>query len=211
MRIAVTSTSPSLVGGWHSHPVITKETIEAGVTELRELLSTTGPAWLIVTSAHVFTILEEAGITIPDHVRIACVGQGTAKRAPRTDFVGPQPASAATFADAFDPGDLPMIFPASAGASGVIESLGATRINLYAPVIDTEAVAALVEWGPDVVVVTSPSAATAIASAWTIEYPRCIALGQPTAAALEEAGITPDATAPTPTLGGIAQCLERMS
>lgn len=209
MKVAITTEPRELSAGWHAQPV-TKTVIDvAGLDELRLRLDQPDPAWLIVTSPRVFSILAEHDIEIPDHILIACLGPGTAKTAPRADFVGPQPASARAFVDAFDPGGLPMIFPASALAGPVIESIGAARITIYSTEASPENVAALQGYDPDVVIVTASSAARAIATCWRGEYPQCVAIGSPTATTLRECGI--DAVmADEPTRAGLEAALERM-
>lgn len=208
MTIAITRSPSAFTAGWEACPIIAKETIPAGVEELKTALAQTGPAWLIVTSPHTFTVLEDEGIAIPDHVRIACVGPGTAKNAPRAEFVGPQPASAATFAAAFDRAGLPMIFPTSEQAGPVIESMGATRINLYRPVVDDRELDRLEEVNPDIVIVTSPSAARALGERDTAYS--WIAMGGPTARTLADYGWHAE-IAPEPTRDALLGLIERMS
>lgn len=233
MMVAATREPSELTSGWLSVPVTRRRILGDGVEALRRALDDArqgiaggedGPnlaraPWLVVTSGFVFDVLAEQGIDIPGDMPLACVGEGTALRAPRVpDLVGPPPATAASFAGALVQAALPgAIFPTSALASTVLTDtlddagIPSRRIDIYTSEPAPDGVERLMEARPVVVVVTSSSAARALVHNWTGRLPALIALGQPTARTLTELQAAPTCVATTPDRRGIEECLERMS
>ncbi|MCI5826139.1 MAG: uroporphyrinogen-III synthase [Arcanobacterium sp.] len=176
-------------------------------------LASGSPTWLAVTSGFTFTVLAQAGIPIPAQLRVACVGAATAAQSPvNPALVGPPPASAKALVGAFPAVqdlsahmDAPLvIFPASALASSDLENgllkrgYRVQRVNVYATEPDVEGVERLVASHPAVIVVTSSSAAqalavhylpVAIAQGLSPEIPPLVAIGAPTARAIRAAGL----------------------
>lgn len=218
MKVAVTRTASSLTGDWLAIPITRRFALPAGVERFGEAQERAEPGtWVAVTSPHTFKVLRAAGRSIDDKMKLACVGAATAKKAPRTpDLIGPQPSSGANLVAAFPAGEGHVLLPCSQAASATVEDglaeRGYTveRIAVYGVEDDPAGVTRLAAARPDVIVVTAGSAGRALARLWPRELPPLIALGEPTAKALIEAGIPAAEVAPTPDRAGIETALERI-
>lgn len=218
MKVAVTRATSALTGDWLAIPITRRFALPAGVERFGEAQEEAAPGtWVAVTSPHTFQVLRAAGRGIDEKLKLACVGAATAKKSPRTpDLVGPQPSSGASLVAAFPEGDGHVILPCSQAASATVEDglreRGYTieRIAIYGVEDDPAGVTQLAAAHPDVIVVTAGSAGRALARLWPRELPPLIALGEPTAKALIEAGIPAAEIAPTPDRAGIETALERI-
>lgn len=220
MKVAITRPPSILTKGWHAVPVTARHSIAPAVADFTQALRTETPVWIAVTSAFVFRLLEAEGIVLPGRHRLACVGHATAQAAPKPpDFVGPPPASAEAMVRAFPAGAGRVLFPCSAQASTVLEEgltgLGydVDRFDIYRSEPDRRGVEELAALGADAVIVTAGSAASSIATHWPpgLEIPPLIALGEPTAHALDAAGFSAASVSATPDRTGLEACLERIS
>lgn len=227
MRIAITRAPSQLGRGWIEQPVTRRVTLPRGVAHLNDVFETAqfganddagalSATWVAVTSAHVFDVLDSAGITIPEHLPLACVGAATARRAgSRPAYVAPPPATADTLATgllALPERPERVIFPCSQLASHVLEErlagqIEVERIEVYTTQAEPANVEDLAGRNPDVVVVTASSAARALIDNWPGKLPALVAIGEPTAASLRAAGHPPAAVARTPDRAGLEEAI----
>ncbi|VEI13387.1 uroporphyrinogen-III synthase [Trueperella bialowiezensis] len=239
MKIAATRAPSQLTEGWISIPVTRRVPLPEGIARLREAFTEIAACcddegrrekpvrhgadaaaghWLAVTSGYTFTVLAESGLEIPQGMPIACVGQATARRAPRSpQLIAPAPSTAAQLAVALVAAKPRRVtFPASAlAATTLTDSLAAagiptTRIDIYTSEPSPEGVRKMAAERPDVVVVTSSSAGRTLAEHWPGDLPLLVAIGQPTADTLTSLGAPPAGVAATPDRRGIEDCLETL-
>lgn len=220
MKVAITRPPSPLTDGWIAVPVTSRIPIRSGIDAFAEVLETEPDGtWIAVTSPHTFKLLAARGVTVPERFRLACVGEATAKAAPRKpEFVGPPPASAESMVEAFPDGSGTILFPASAMASRTLEEglvergYSVDRFDIYSSEADPAGVLKLANQRADAIIVTAGSAALAIHDHWpaSIELPPLIAFGEPTQRTLASAGIPAARTSATPDRTGLEACLERI-
>ncbi|MDP9800990.1 uroporphyrinogen-III synthase [Arcanobacterium wilhelmae] len=221
MRVAITRRGGALASGYAQFPLTRRRAWPDGVVALRqELAIAQEGTWLAVTSGFTFQVMREAGIEIPAGIRLACVGRATAAHAPfMPQVIGGGAASAAALAAQFpQPGENNrVIYPCSALASHVLEEsltqrgYQVKRLEIYTSDPEPEAVRALANYAPNAIVVTSGSAARALAAYYPQPLPALVAIGEPTASAIHECGFTPAAIAHEPTPAGIAAAVTSAS
>ena len=182
-----------------------------------------GADWVTLTSATTLDALDQLGIAIPDAAHVAAVGPATAAAALRrgivVDLVPDGESSAAALVAAFPCGSGVVVAPGSALAKPTLadglEAKGwrVETVPLYTVVPLRGQLPARVveEWRGghfDVVVVTSGSVARAVGE--LLGYGagvRVVAFGDPSAGALRELGVEPDAVAASQDAAGVVEAI----
>ncbi|WP_459251266.1 uroporphyrinogen-III synthase [Tessaracoccus sp.] len=181
-----------------------------------------GADWVTLTSATTLDALEQLGLTIPESARVAAVGATTAaaaaRRGIRVDLVPQGEASAAALVAAFPCGTGRVVAPGSALAKPTLahglsaKGWDVETLPVYTVVPLRELPDRLgEEWRGghfDVVVVTSGSVGRAVGE--LLGYRRgirVVAFGEPSAAALRELGVEPDALAATQDAAGVVEAI----
>lgn len=193
-------------------------------------LAAGGYDWVAFTSAAAVTALtgtaDEMGRTlaVDAATRVAAVGAATAHAASeaglRVDLMPPAPGSGATLAAAWPdaaPGTtvlLPRSDRAAAELPDLLRARGHRVVEVCAYRTETlpipgDAQAALHAGEVDAVLFTSPSTARALAGTGIASTTRLVAIGQPTADALRDTGLTVHAIAADPSAAGLVAALER--
>lgn len=211
---------------------ITPMTQSAEMRDAVRHLAGGGYDWVALTSAAAVTALrlvaDEIGTTLSvgGGTRVAVVGAATAHAVRdaglRVDLVPEAPGSGAALAAAW-PAEAPgtsVLLPRSDRASRELpDALRATghrviEVCAYrtepAPVPDADR-DALRDGGIDAVLLTSPSTAQALAAIGVAPGTALVAIGEPTAVALREAGLGVDAVAAEPSAEGLVAALERVA
>jgi hydroxymethylbilane synthase len=205
-------------------PIVDHTLVDAALEDLAHV------NWMVFTSANavhaVADRLNALGIGAPESLRLAAVGSATAgvlaQRIRRADFF-PSRSTAETLADELpDAHGQTVLFPRGDLAADTLLSRLRARgarvrdVIIYRTVPGTglETLAASLRDGVlDAVIFTSPSTVRAAAALFTTreaaDRPAIICVGPTTARAARELGLEPDAEAPTPTVGGIVETLER--
>ncbi|WP_243837146.1 uroporphyrinogen-III synthase [Curtobacterium sp. PhB25] len=166
-----------------------------------------GYAWVVVTSATAVTVLAERVTGLPSGVRVAAVGEPTARAARAAGWVVdlvPEQASAAALVDALPDTDGTVLFPRSEiAAPTLVDGLRARGIDVddvvaYRTVGTGDEPIAL-DAVADAVLVTSGSVAREIARRMTPLDPRTLVacIGPGTAADARAAGLPVHVVGPT--------------
>ena len=182
-----------------------------------------GADWVTLTSAATVEALEQLGLVIPATAKVAAVGAATAAAAARhgirVDLV-PEggEASAAALVAAFPSGSGRVVAPGSAQAGPTLAD-GVSAKGWAVEVVDVYTVEPLprlprglvAEWSEghfDVVVITSGSVGRAVGDLLGYRAGiRVVAFGAPTAAALRELGVDPDAVAASQDAAGVVEAI----
>ncbi|WP_323749105.1 uroporphyrinogen-III synthase [Curtobacterium sp. VKM Ac-2884] len=166
-----------------------------------------GYAWVVVTSATAVTVLAERVAGLPSGVRVAVVGEPTARAARAAGWVVdlvPEQASAAALVDALPDTDGTVLFPRSEiAAPTLVDGLRARGIDVDDVVayrtVGTGDEPITLDAAPDAVLVTSGSVAREIARRMTPLDPRTLVacIGPGTAADARAAGLPVHVVGPT--------------
>ncbi|WP_412061144.1 uroporphyrinogen-III synthase [Rubrivirga sp. IMCC45206] len=191
----------------------------------RAARSLDGAAWVVFTSAtgvaFGWTAIRAAG-GLPDGVRVAAVGSGTAdalrQRGAPVDFVPDQFVGDALVRDLpLAPGDRVVLLRSHIGREAIATGLAdrgaeVDDVTAYRTVVgaDPDAVADALAQSPDAVAFTSPSTARGFLDAadpGALAGVALVAIGPVTAAALAPFGLTPTAVAEPHTVPGLLDTL----
>ncbi len=166
-----------------------------------------GYAWVVVTSATAVTVLAERVAGLPSGVRVAAVGEPTARAARAAGWVVdlvPEQASAAALVAALPDTDGTVLFPRSEiAAPTLVDGLRARGIDVDDVVayrtVGTGDEPITLDSVPDAVLVTSGSVAREIARRMTPLDPRTLVacIGPGTAADARAAGLPVHVVGPT--------------
>ncbi|WP_404560469.1 uroporphyrinogen-III synthase [Curtobacterium sp. AB7] len=166
-----------------------------------------GYAWVVVTSATAVTVLAERVAGLPSGVRVAVVGEPTARAARAAGWVVdlvPEQASAAALVEALPDTDGTVLFPRSEiAAPTLVDGLRARGIDVDDVVayrtVGTGDEPITLDAVPDAVLVTSGSVAREIARRMTPLDPRTLVacIGPGTAAHARAAGLPVHVVGPT--------------
>ncbi len=187
--------------------------------------------WIIFTSANAVRFfagaLKNAAEHLPSGIRIAAIGQGTARAAEQAgftpDFTGRSRNGQEFFAQLLRhaPGTRHVLYPASKAANRsnalAAEQAGVTVswLELYQPVpaLSAPDILMMIQEAPDLLTFFSPSAvqfflrASETAGVEKTLLPPSVSIGSTTTAALREAGIIPVAEALIPTVHHLVEAL----
>lgn len=186
--------------------------------------------WICFTSRNavraVGEMTERMGVTLPSSLRIGAVGMATMReletRGIRVDCL-PEPSTGAALAEAMLPagaagrrvllpqGDLarPEVRDGLIAGNAMVDTVVAYRT--VHPPADEDVVDALRSGRVDIVVLASPSAFSSLMDMLSdnrvLATLRLACIGPTTASAVAQAGFTPGAVAPHPTVDGLVQAV----